>query len=97
MLGNVLQWTDNWYVPNYASGTAVDPMGPANGETRVLRGGSWSATPRRCRCARRFNFDRNLPRDDAGFRVVLEVDNVGTSQPSTTQALPANPATTPAQ
>src|SRR5262249_42046998 len=48
-----------------------DPEGPLNGDSRVLRGGSWDVYPRYCRSA-----DRNVNAPDyrdysVGFRVVL--------------------------
>ena len=42
MLGNVWEWTSDWYGA-YQGGLAVDPQGPPNGSGRVLRGGSWGS------------------------------------------------------
>lgn len=42
MLGNVSQWTFDWYKTPYKSGNLdVDPQGPPGGKDRVARGGSW--------------------------------------------------------
>lgn len=40
MLGNVWEFVSDWYGP-YSSADQVDPVGPASGQARGLRGGSW--------------------------------------------------------
>jgi hypothetical protein len=39
MLGNVYQWTSDWYAPTL-TGTNVDPTGPTSGQYKAVRGGS---------------------------------------------------------
>jgi hypothetical protein len=48
MAGNVAEWTNDWYQANYYSqpdAAGPNPRGPAVGETKVVRGGSWSTQP----------------------------------------------------
>ncbi len=44
MAGNVQEWVADWFQHNYyASAPARNPLGPASGTHRVLRGGTWSS------------------------------------------------------
>ncbi|MDA1231732.1 MAG: formylglycine-generating enzyme family protein, partial [Planctomycetota bacterium] len=47
MHGNVWEWCSDWS-GEYNSSTAVDPIGPLTGSTRVNRGGSWFSSARFC-------------------------------------------------
>ena len=71
MLGNVWEWTQDWY-GDY-SGAAVDPQGPASGDARVVRGGSWVGGPQYVRSALRNRGPEVRRGGDLGFRPARSV------------------------
>jgi formylglycine-generating enzyme required for sulfatase activity/predicted Ser/Thr protein kinase len=74
MAGNVWEWViDRYQDDYYTSSPANNPLGPASGEARVLRGGGWSSSESYLRVAYRdsyFNLVSGL--NDVGFRCVVE-------------------------
>ena len=71
MHGNVAEWCWDWYDPAYyATSPASDPEGPATGEEKVQRGGSYFTFTFGLRSSFRGNFlDPSLKGRDIGFRV----------------------------
>lgn len=73
MLGNVWQWTADWYDETYYTrNESVDPLGPPGGTFKMLRGGSWANLPWYVRASIRFN---GIPTDRAnrfGFRCAAD-------------------------
>ena len=68
MNGGVWEWCKDWYAP-YPRWKATDPEGPSAGTDRVLRGGSWSDGPKRCRSGFRSYFSPDFRCDFFGFRL----------------------------
>jgi formylglycine-generating enzyme required for sulfatase activity len=64
MLSNVYQWTSDWYADKYGGNNETDPHGPASGQFRALRGGSWSVGPRLVRASVRY---ANEPEDRKSY------------------------------
>lgn len=69
MHGNVWQWCQD-SLRDYDGSKQLDPLGPPNGQTRAIRGGSWYETGIHCRAAHRGKFWSNQLNEDTGFRVV---------------------------
>jgi formylglycine-generating enzyme required for sulfatase activity len=67
MAGNVREWVADWYAP-YPAERQENPTGPATGELRVPRGGSWLDGPDGARTAQRGGSAPDYARYKEGFR-----------------------------
>jgi eukaryotic-like serine/threonine-protein kinase len=68
--GNVAEWCLDWYRPIYPDSAVTNPIGPADGDRRVIRGGSFKTSATETRSAARSSARPDTRRDDVGFRVV---------------------------
>ena len=66
MLGNVWEWTCSSYDPAYRS---AERHCSSDGRNGVVRGGSWSNSPRWVRAAARFENQADARFDLVGFRL----------------------------
>jgi formylglycine-generating enzyme required for sulfatase activity len=69
MSGNVGEWCWDWH-DTVGTGTVTNPTGPASGEPRVFRGGSWDEMVGGCTVVRRALYLPTEMDDAIGFRVV---------------------------
>ena len=75
MLGNAWEWVSDWHADDYyAHSPTNDPQGPATGDVRVRRGGSWHTWSLYARCGYR-NWNAPSTRYTlVGMRLLLEAD-----------------------
>ena len=73
--GNVWEWVSDWYDPHYYSSAPFEnPPGPAQGQLRVLRGGSWLvADVRMLSCSHRHKVPPDTYSYGIGFRIACSL------------------------
>lgn len=69
LIGNVWEWCQDWNGP-YSADSQFDPLGPATGTRRALRGGSWyNEWPDVFRTTYRYRMLPEKREDNIGFRL----------------------------
>jgi formylglycine-generating enzyme required for sulfatase activity len=72
MCGNACEWCADWFAPYTADDLADNPKGPANGHTRVVRGGGWFSKAINCRSTTRSFSEPTNANSGIGFRIVCD-------------------------
>gem|GEM_PF-1866922 len=77
MTGNVQEWVSDWYLASAyetcMAGGCIDPVGPAMGSDKVLRGGHWESVAAYLRVANRFRQPPGFYAWHTGFRCVAPI------------------------
>jgi len=74
MAGNVSEWVSDWYEAGYYRiAPQRNPLGPAGGTAKVLRGGSWTNYADTVRATSRNADDPEMRNSDVGFRCARDV------------------------
>ncbi len=76
MLGNAWEWCWDYYDKDYyKKSPSENPHGPANGKTRVYRGGNFKSSIEYLRVTRRFSLSPNIAQGNIGIRLAQTATN----------------------
>jgi formylglycine-generating enzyme required for sulfatase activity len=98
MAGNVAEWVSDWYDELYyrrPEASGLNPTGPASGDDKVVRGGSWDAKPFFARAVHRQHFPPDRAGAWLGFRCAADLALELTPTPLPALS-PPDPTATPA-
>ncbi len=72
MSGNVMEWVSDWYDSRfYQDSTDTNPLGPVEGQFKIMRGGSWLSPAEETAVTIRDSFDPLVARANLGFRCAM--------------------------
>lgn len=75
MAGNAAEWVADWYDREfYQKSPDKNPTGPATGEKRVMRGGSWADLPTALRVTARYSAEPDFEERTIGFRCAMNAE-----------------------
>ncbi len=73
MSGNASEWVADWYdAEYYRKSPKENPTGPAQGDKKVIRGGSWNDPPRNLRVTYRLKASPDYQDSTIGFRCAMD-------------------------
>jgi formylglycine-generating enzyme required for sulfatase activity len=73
MAGNAAEWVADWYDREYYQASPdKNPTGPANGDRKVIRGGSWADLPAALRVTARMSAEPEYQDRTIGFRCAMD-------------------------
>ena len=70
--GNISEWCYDWYGP-YTEEIETNPLGPAEGELKVIRGGDFENTAREARVSARMKLQPFYASSNIGLRLVADI------------------------
>jgi formylglycine-generating enzyme required for sulfatase activity len=74
MCENVHEWCSDWFAPDYyRTSPECNPQGPASGERKSSRGGSWRHQIKIARCSARSSIPPQFQYADYGFRMAANL------------------------
>lgn len=72
MAGNIMEWVGDWYSSRaYGESGDTNPLGPLEGDFKVMRGGSWLSSASGVTVTTRDSFDPLVTRANLGFRCAM--------------------------
>ncbi len=78
LTGNLMEWCFDWYSENYfVNSPRTNPMGPAQGWSKVLKGGSYDNSKGECEVLERYNTPAETSNSSIGFRMVVVASEEG--------------------